>query len=112
MNQLIKTFLLGLPTAWFLATPICLAQNTETSSTENLDQLVQQAGVAAEQLIVWLANFAGAIIVGMIVWGGIKYMQGNTDGGKKTILSAIVGAVIVLLAYAIVQSFKEVITSG
>jgi multisubunit Na+/H+ antiporter MnhB subunit len=50
----------------------------------------------------------GAIAVIMIVIGGIRYTTSNGDSGsiksaKDTILYAVVGLVVAMLAYAIVN---------
>lgn len=56
--------------------------------------------------IDFLAQVAGAVIVLMIIWGGFKYIQGDQDGGKKTLVAAFIGAVIILFANIIVQTLQ------
>jgi len=45
-----------------------------------------------------LLPLSGAVIVVFLIWGGIQYMS-NPEAGKKTIIGAIIGAVIVVLSY-------------
>jgi type IV secretory pathway VirB2 component (pilin) len=55
-----------------------------------------------------LLTVAGAIAVIIIVVGGIRYITSNGDSGavkqaKDTILYAIIGLIVVIVAYAIVH---------
>ncbi len=59
----------------------------------------------------------GAISVIMIIFGGIKYVISNGDssqitGAKNTILYSVIGLIIALLAYAIVNFVVDSFTSG
>lgn len=59
-------------------------------------------------VIEMLTRIAGLIAVGFIIWGGIQYTtsQGEPEGinnAKSTILNAIVGLVISLIAIGLVQ---------
>ena len=59
-------------------------------------------------IIELLTRLAGLIAVGFIIWGGIQYTisQGEPEGinnAKSTILNAIVGLVIVVIAIGLVQ---------
>jgi len=68
-----------------------------------------------DQIITYLINkindvsgfffeLFGAIVLLMIVIGGIQYLTGNAESGKKTITAAIIGTVIVILAAVIVNT--------
>lgn len=64
-----------------------------------------------------LLFIVGAISVIMLIIGGIRYTVSGGDAGqitsaKNTILYAIVGIVISILAYAIVNFFIDQFTNG
>ncbi|OYX42853.1 hypothetical protein B7Y94_02840 [Candidatus Saccharibacteria bacterium 32-49-12] len=59
-------------------------------------------------VVNWLLFFVGVLAVIMLIWGGIKYATSAGDASKvtaakNTILYAIIGLVIAILAYAIVS---------
>ncbi len=59
----------------------------------------------------------GAIAVIMIIIGGIRYATSNGDanatkGAKDTVLYAVVGLVVAILAYAIVNFVLEAFSSN
>lgn len=65
-------------------------------------------GQGIEVIVNLLMFVLGAIAVIVIVIGGIRYATSNGDSGqiksaKDTILYAVVGLVVALLAYAIVR---------
>ena len=50
---------------------------------------------------------AGALCVVVIIWGGIQYITGGPKGeetGKKTILAAIIGLILIILSAIIIQT--------
>ena len=71
------------------------------------------AGGSLRQMILMILNFflgfLGLLAVCMIIYGGILYItaagkQETVDKGKKIIMYAVVGIVIILLAFAIVNT--------
>jgi hypothetical protein len=65
-------------------------------------------GDRVQQVINVLLFIIGAVAVIMIIIGGIKYVLSNGDSSqitsaKNTILYAVIGLVVALLAYAIVN---------
>lgn len=65
-------------------------------------------GPLIKTVIGLLIYIAGAIAVIMIIIGGIRYITSNGDssgvtGAKNTILYAVVGLVVTILAYTIVK---------
>ena len=63
----------------------------------------------AKTFLDFFLGFLGFIAVVMIIYGGILYVtaageQDKVDKGKKIIMYAIVGIVIILLSYAIVST--------
>lgn len=68
---------------------------------------------SARQLVLTILNFflgfLGLLAVIMIIYGGVLYIsaggeQTKIDNGKKIIMYAIVGIVIILLSFAIVNT--------
>ncbi len=74
-------------------------------------ELRQLVGSAADFIRYLLQDFlppvGGAIVVLMVIWGGIQYITGQKENGKKTIFAAIIGAIIVILAYVIIEAINQ-----
>ncbi len=66
------------------------------------------SGFAAKLLNIGLGA-AGIISVVVLIYGGVQYMGGNKSA-RPTILAAIVGLVIVIMAYAIVNGFAAALS--
>lgn len=75
----------------------------------------------ANDLIVEIINIALGlaflIAVLMLIYGGFRYIfdAGNEEGakaGKKTVVNALIGLVIIILSYVIVQVVAKTVTSG
>ncbi|MFH1012395.1 MAG: pilin [Candidatus Peregrinibacteria bacterium] len=77
---------------------------------------------SVEAKVVDIFNFAtnlilyasGAVAVLLLIIGGIRYIvsfgnQEQTDAAKKTIKFAVIGLVVVILAYAIVTNIIDII---
>ena len=69
------------------------------------------------QVINVLLYFAGAIAVLLLIIGGFRYVTsaGNDESmekAKKTITSAIIGLVIIIMAYAIVAVINNLVVNG
>ncbi len=63
---------------------------------------------AVIRLIGWVLGLLGIIAVIMVLWGGFQWMvsggnEERVDRAKKTLSGAIVGLIIILLAWAIVR---------
>lgn len=73
-------------------------------------------GTYVQYLIETLIYFAGGIAVLFIVIGGYKYMIGGVsddkEAGKKTIMYALAGFVITIIAWSIVNAIQVFVTSG
>ena len=78
-------------------------------------------GVTPEELVLnsiqWFIGVAGVVAVAFIVLGGIKYITSSGDAGKlqqakNTILHALIGLVIVGLAFAISNFFINVVNKA
>lgn len=62
-------------------------------------------------------GFLGIVAVMMVIYGGILYVtaagnQENIDKGKKIIMYAIVGIVIILLSFALVNTLLSGLGAG
>lgn len=55
-----------------------------------------------------LLPIGGAIAVVALIWGGIQYM-GNPEAGKKTVIAAIIGLIIVALASYLIFVVNEIL---
>ncbi len=87
------------------ATPkACIQQGSDDVGGKNQDDLGPRIKIVVNILLYIL----GAVAVVMIVIGGIRYTTSNGDSSnmtsaKNTILYAVVGLVVALMAYAIVN---------
>jgi len=66
-------------------------------------------------LIQWAIGLAGIVAVIFIIYGGYEYITGGEDGktkGKARIWNAIIGLVIILLAWIIVRFVGRLINTG
>ena len=78
------------------------------SETQTLSDLITK-------ILRVLLSIVGLVAVVFLVWGGFKYMssQGDeekTGDAKKTIVNALIGVVIVILAYALVVIVYNVVS--
>lgn len=89
------------------ATCVKQGANTAGGSSSKVD-----LGTLIKTVVNVLLYILGAIAVIMIVIGGIKYTTSNGDSSsvqsaKNTILYAVVGLIVALMAYAIVNFVIE-----
>lgn len=80
------------------------------STSPALDRLIGALETGVLKIGGWLLGLAGIIVILIIIWGGLQYIQGNTEGGKKTILAAIIGLIIILFANVIIRLVNEFVT--
>jgi hypothetical protein len=60
-------------------------------------------------IVNFFLGFLGLLAVLMIIYGGVLYMtaageQGKIDKGKKIIMYAVIGIIIILLSFALVNT--------
>lgn len=136
MKQTIKTIaktLLTVPLLMLglsMVTPAAHAAN-DNCSTDNLSvssgascaqgnqtptELVGDGGIFTTIVNIMLF-LVGAVAVIMLIIGGIRYVtsggsQENVTAAKNTIMYAIIGIVVALLAYAVVQFVVNGIATG
>lgn len=75
----------------------------------------QQIGEIVLKVITWILGIAGTAAVLMIIVGGFQYITSAGSKEKietaKTYLTyAIIGAVVILVAYVVVQTVNKLIT--
>lgn len=58
-----------------------------------------------------LMPLAAGIVIIMIIWSGIKYFIGDAEGGKKSLLAAIIGLIIVLISFTIIRTLVDFIST-
>lgn len=65
------------------------------------------------ELILWLLSFAGVVALILIIVGGFKFITSGgdpkqVDGARKIITFALIGLVIILFAFAIINLIADV----
>lgn len=117
-----KKILLAFGLFLAFASPIAIASNIldNQAYAEGAADLIQKgadstgqkdtrsAGDLAKDFVNIMLFAIGILAVIMIIWGGIRYVLSGGDStaisaAKKTILYAVVGLVVAILAYAIVN---------
>lgn len=81
--------------------------NPETAATQTLIMFV---GNIISQVLL----FAGALTIIFVIWAGINYILAfgkdeRIEKGKRGIVWSLVGLVLILLSYAIVQGILQII---
>ena len=113
------TYIAILLTAGFVALApldVALAQSPADQMLDGAGQTGTSGGQDVNSLIQTVVNvmffILGAVAVIMIIWSGIRYVTsaGNQTAvvsAKNTLIYAVVGLVVALLAYAIVSFVIE-----
>jgi hypothetical protein len=107
-----------------MAPAVALGQNQVSDGlrTGGLQGLFGYGGLNSSQSLTELiANvimllFAGAIAVVFVIIGGYQYLTsgGNeetAEKGKKTLINAIIGVVIIVMAYVIINVIVNLVSS-
>ena len=122
--KLILAGLLVVPTVALAVAPAASAEGSFTldSGAKSAQGTgVDQVSTDPESLVKQFVNIflfaVGALSVIMLIWGGIRYTTSAGDSNKvqaakNTVLYAIVGLVVAILAYAIVNMVIGKIASG
>lgn len=89
--------------------PTCNGSNKNTAVCKSNDD---DAGALVKTVVNTLLYVLGVIAVIMIIVGGIRYATSGGDasgikGGKDTVLYAVIGLVVAMLAWAIVNFVVE-----
>ncbi|RLC37274.1 hypothetical protein DRH29_02525 [candidate division Kazan bacterium] len=75
---------------------------TESAPETQIGSLIEKISGLMETTVGWLLTAASAIVIIMIIIGGIQYITGQAEAGKKTIIAALIGTVIIVLSYPII----------
>jgi len=125
MNKL-KMILAGLlivPTIAFAVAPAVSAADftlrggIDSAQGEGVDKVNSSPESLVKQFVNIFLFAVGALSVIMLIWGGIRYTTSAGDSNKvtsakNTVLYAIVGLVVSILAWAIVNMVIDKFTSG
>ncbi|PID33192.1 hypothetical protein CR969_02115 [Candidatus Saccharibacteria bacterium] len=122
-----KKILIGIIAAAFMALPLvsspALASNVDIYGACNgsnseicKESKNQDVKKVVKPIIEFLLYIVGVLAVGMMIFGGIKYItsagdSNKTGAAKNTILYAVIGLVVAIFAYGIVQFVYDRISS-
>ena len=122
--KLILAGLLVVPTVALAVAPAASAESDFTLTNgvssargEGVSETASDPQTLVKQFVNIFLFAVGALSVIMLIWGGIRYTTSAGDSNKvtaakNTVLYAIVGLVIAILAYAIVNMGIGKFTSG
>ena len=122
--KLILAGLLVVPTVALAVAPVASAEGNFTlqggvssAQGEGVDKVAADPESLVKQFVNIFLFAVGALSVIMLIWGGIRYTTSAGDSNKvtaakNTVLYAIVGLVVAILAYAIVNMVISKIASG
>ena len=122
--KLILAGLLVVPTVALAVAPAASAEGDFTlkggvgsAQGEGVDKVAADPESLVKQFVNIFLFAVGALSVIMLIWGGIRYTTSAGDSNKvtaakNTVLYAIVGLVVAILAYAIVNMVIGKIASG
>ena len=122
--KLILAGLLMVPTVALAVAPVASAEGDFTLTNgvnsakgEGVSETASDPQALVKQFVNIFLFAVGALSVIMLIWGGIRYTTSAGDSNKvtaakNTVLYAIVGLVIAILAYAIVNMDIGKFTSG
>ena len=93
--------------------PLMAAQAVDVDPTEQLETVGEESGLPEQDLpelvariIRWVIGIIGVVLVALFVYGGVVYATsiGNeerVETGKKIMLYAVIGVVIIAIAFAV-----------
>ena len=122
--KLILAGLLVVPTVALAVAPAASAEGDFTltggvnsAKGDSVNENTADPQALVKQFVNIFLFAVGALSVIMLIWGGIRYTTSAGDSNKvqaakNTVLYAIVGLVVAILAYAIVNMVMSKFTSG
>jgi hypothetical protein cdiviTM7_00647 len=122
--KLILAGLLVVPTVALAVAPAASAEGDFTltggvnsAKGDGVNENTADPQALVKQFVNIFLFAVGALSVIMLIWGGIRYTTSAGDSNKvqaakNTVLYAIVGLVVAILAYAIVNMVMSKFTSG
>ncbi|HRY52222.1 MAG TPA: hypothetical protein P5089_00005 [Candidatus Portnoybacteria bacterium] len=97
-----------------LAAPACYAYKVEVS-LPGMPDSVSDPGAYMRYLFIFGVSLAGFLAVGMIIYGGVKYMLaasvGSTQDAKDKILGALGGVALILCSYLLLYTIDPSLTN-
>jgi hypothetical protein len=90
-----------------------MSVQAETDPMEQLETVGEESGLPEQDLpelvariIQWVIGIIGVVLVALFVYGGVVYAtsignEDRVDTGKKIMLYAIIGVVIIAIAFAV-----------
>lgn len=113
----VLTCLMGLVFFQFASADQSLWEQIKPPTISEMAQPNKTAGEIIRDVVLWIMGLIGALAVGFIVFGAIRYITsaGNekmVEEAKKMILYAIIGFVIAILAVVIVQLVGSVMANS
>lgn len=113
-----ETHFMGLP-AWYDNLPKDANCNIiSPTSGENSDEEVKAyVWTIALNIVAMVLGIVGYVAVALVMWGGIQYMTAQGDPGKvargkKTIMNALIGLIIVMSASIISGSISGIVSGA
>jgi hypothetical protein len=104
-NSLIGLALLGV-SQFIIDLVNSLSQGVaNNASGQNLGTAIGQTVYGT--IIPLLGQWAGAFAVLAIVWGGLQWMTGSPDTGKKWVTNTLIGVAGMVFAWVIVATFGQ-----
>jgi len=99
------------PLIFLVSNQVFAATSNSSLQTHRLEALMEKIKSAAVEAIHLLVPYASGVAVLMLIIGGIQYMN-NPEQGKKTLTAAIIGLIIVILAWSIVNIWGNLLFSS
>lgn len=117
MKKFNQIGLVTLSTLGVLAAVPALADTTDTGTSgispiTNFTNQDLSIGKIIGNITTWVLGFSAAVAVLFLIVGGLQYItaSGNekrAEAAKSTILYAVIGLVVILLAYVVVGFLKQ-----
>ena len=94
--------------------PVLNQAGDEEEAAKNINSIVW---TIAGNIIATIAALIGYVSIGFIIWGGFTYIisrgdPGNLAKGKKTVVRALIGLVICILANSIISIIIDVLSTA
>lgn len=117
MNNIVRKIThssLVAPIAAHLAAGVVLAQNVDIEAP---DGFFTDIGAAINAILTFVFVIAVLLVFLYIVWGGITWItsggdKGKTEEARNRITAAVVGLIILLASFAILQLVLRFFTGG
>lgn len=114
MQKLTKYAVAVTALAVVLAPSLALALTQPTVPIGNPGQQVTGSSLQRliESVVQFLITVSVVVAVGFIIWGGLQFVRGKPDEGKKILLNGVIGVAIILGVGLILQTVSGFINRG